>query len=119
MNNFSNAELHDLIPLHALGALEPDEVLLLEAYLVLNPEAQANYVWYLEAVAVLARSVPLLEPAQGLKARMLDRVRQVNAGPVCLARVDPGSRALREHLWFSRETANGGRTIGGGGCGCN
>ena len=32
---------------------------------------------------------------------------------------DPGSRALREHLWFSRETANGGRTIGGGGCGCN
>ena len=94
MNNFSNAELHDLIPLHALGALEPDEVLLLEAYLVLNPEAQANYVWYLEAVAVLARSVPLLEPAQGLKARMLDRVRQVNAGPVCLARVDPGRTNL-------------------------
>ena len=27
--------------------------------------------------------------------------------------------ALREHLWFSREAANGGRSIGGGGCGCN
>lgn len=27
--------------------------------------------------------------------------------------------ALREHLWFSREASNGGRSIGGGGCGCN
>jgi len=29
------------------------------------------------------------------------------------------ARATREHLWFSREAANGGRSIGGGGCGCN
>ena len=27
--------------------------------------------------------------------------------------------AMREHLWFSREAANGGRSIGAGGCGCN
>jgi Anti-sigma-K factor rskA len=72
----NNAELHDLIPLHALGALEPEEVPLLEAYLALNPEAQASYVWYLEAVTVLARALPLEEPAQDLKARMLNRVRQ-------------------------------------------
>ena len=26
---------------------------------------------------------------------------------------------IREHLWFSREAANGGRSVGGGGCGCN
>ena len=32
---------------------------------------------------------------------------------------DPLTGALREHLWFSREAANGGRSIGGGGCGCN
>ena len=32
---------------------------------------------------------------------------------------DPLTVATREHLWFSREAANGGRTIGGGGCGCN
>jgi Anti-sigma-K factor rskA len=75
----NNAELHDLIPMHALGALEPNEVPLLEAYLALNPEARASYVWYLEAVCVLARSIPLEEPPQNLKARMLDRVRQVNS----------------------------------------
>ena len=32
---------------------------------------------------------------------------------------DPVAQALREHLWFSREAANGGRSVGGGGCGCN
>jgi anti-sigma-K factor RskA len=85
----NQAELHDLIPLHALGVLEPDEVLLLEAYLAVNPEARASYVWYLEAVAILARSIPLEEPPQNLKARMLDRVRQVHATRVGFAQVDP------------------------------
>jgi Anti-sigma-K factor rskA len=88
MNAMSDAELHDLIPLHALGALEPDEVPLLEAYLAVNPEAQASYVWYLEAVSILARSIPLKEPPQDLKARMVDRVRQVNATRVGSVRVD-------------------------------
>jgi hypothetical protein len=83
----NNAELHDLIPMHALGALEPDEVPLLEAYLAMNPEARASYVWYLEAVCVLARSIPLEEPPQDLKAKMLDRVRQVNATRVGSAQV--------------------------------
>lgn len=32
---------------------------------------------------------------------------------------EPLTAATREHLWFSREAANGGRSIGGGGCGCN
>ena len=32
---------------------------------------------------------------------------------------DPVTGKLREHMWFSREAANGGRSIGGGGCGCN
>jgi hypothetical protein len=32
---------------------------------------------------------------------------------------DPVTLALREHMWFSREASNGGRSIGGGGCGCN
>ncbi len=73
-----NTQLHDLIPLHALGALEPNEVPVLEAYLAVNPEAQASYVWYLEAVTILARAIPLEEPPRDLKARMLDRVRQSN-----------------------------------------
>jgi hypothetical protein len=32
---------------------------------------------------------------------------------------DPLTIATREHLWFSREEASGGRGVGGGGCGCN
>jgi hypothetical protein len=27
--------------------------------------------------------------------------------------------SLRQHMWFSREEANGGGGVGGGGCGCN
>jgi hypothetical protein len=27
--------------------------------------------------------------------------------------------AAWDHIWFSREEANGGRGVGGGGCGCN
>jgi hypothetical protein len=32
---------------------------------------------------------------------------------------DPLARHLQEHMWFSREAANGGGRVGGGGCGCN
>ncbi len=32
---------------------------------------------------------------------------------------DPLGTAQAEHIWFSREEANGGRGVGGGGCGCN
>ena len=32
---------------------------------------------------------------------------------------DPLTQATREHMWFSREAASGGRGVGGGGCGCN
>ncbi|MBX7210234.1 MAG: DUF4266 domain-containing protein [Verrucomicrobiaceae bacterium] len=32
---------------------------------------------------------------------------------------DPPAVSLREHVFFSREAASGGRAIGGGGCGCN
>jgi hypothetical protein len=32
---------------------------------------------------------------------------------------DPMHTAMSEHVFFSRETANGGRGVGGSGCGCN
>ena len=32
---------------------------------------------------------------------------------------DPLARSLAEHTYFSRETATGGRGVGGSGCGCN
>ena len=32
---------------------------------------------------------------------------------------DPLASALGEHIYFSRESIGGGRSVGGGGCGCN
>jgi hypothetical protein len=32
---------------------------------------------------------------------------------------DPLALALSEHVYFSRESATGGRGVGGSGCGCN
>ena len=32
---------------------------------------------------------------------------------------DPLATAMSEHVFFSRETASGGRGVGGSGCGCN
>lgn len=32
---------------------------------------------------------------------------------------DPLNTAMAEHVYFSRETASGGRGVGGSGCGCN
>jgi hypothetical protein len=35
------------------------------------------------------------------------------------ADANPLGNMLSEHMWFSRESATGGRGVGGGGCGCN
>jgi len=32
---------------------------------------------------------------------------------------DPLRVSQMQHVWFSREEANGGGGVGGGGCGCN
>lgn len=32
---------------------------------------------------------------------------------------DPIGDAQYQHIWFSREMADGGKGVGGGGCGCN
>ena len=32
---------------------------------------------------------------------------------------NPLGTSLSEHMYFSREAAQGGRGVGGGGCGCN
>jgi hypothetical protein len=32
---------------------------------------------------------------------------------------DPLKTAMAEHIYFSRESATGGRGVGGSGCGCN
>jgi len=32
---------------------------------------------------------------------------------------DPLANVMAEHIYFSRESASGGRGVGGSGCGCN
>jgi len=41
------------------------------------------------------------------------------AGYTMRADRDPLHTAMTEHIFFSRETASGGRGVGGSGCGCN
>jgi Domain of unknown function (DUF4266) len=41
------------------------------------------------------------------------------AEPIMQPDRDPIGSAQIEHVYFSREQASGGRTVGGGGCGCN
>ena len=41
------------------------------------------------------------------------------ADPIMRAARDPLGDALAEHVFTSREEASGGRSVGGGGCGCN
>jgi hypothetical protein len=41
------------------------------------------------------------------------------ADPIMQAGRDPLGQAMIDHVWFSREAATGGQSVGGGGCGCN
>jgi hypothetical protein len=41
------------------------------------------------------------------------------ADPIMLPDRDPLGQAMIDHVLFSREAATGGRSVGGGGCGCN
>lgn len=41
------------------------------------------------------------------------------AMPEMAATYDPTAKAYRDHVFFSKEAASGGATVGGGGCGCN
>ena len=45
--------------------------------------------------------------------------REALADPIMQADRNPMQTALLDHVYFSREAASGGRSVGGGGCGCN
>ena len=71
-----NTELHDLIPVYTLYALESDQVHRIEGYINSNPEARVIQTWYLETLTLLAQTVPVLKPPSSVKARVLERIRQ-------------------------------------------
>jgi hypothetical protein len=45
--------------------------------------------------------------------------REALADPIMQPDRDPIAKAQLDHVYFSREAASGGTTVGGGGCGCN
>jgi len=45
--------------------------------------------------------------------------RETLARPDMLLVSDPLQAALDDHVYFSKEASSGGRSFGGGGCGCN
>ena len=45
--------------------------------------------------------------------------REILARPEMALDAAPLDAALDEHIYFSKEAASGGRSFGGGGCGCN
>ena len=44
---------------------------------------------------------------------------EILAKPAMALDAYPLDRAIDDHVYFSKEAANGGRSYGGGGCGCN
>lgn len=45
--------------------------------------------------------------------------RDILARPEMALDASPVDNAFDEHVYFSKESASGGRGFGGGGCGCN
>ena len=71
----TDTEARELLPLYALNALEPGEAAQVEVFIARNPEARAELQGFLETTAVLARSVPQLEPAGELRSKVLEKIR--------------------------------------------
>jgi Domain of unknown function (DUF4266) len=44
---------------------------------------------------------------------------EVLARPEMSLNAEPIDAAIDDHIYFSKEAASGGRSFGGGGCGCN
>ena len=45
--------------------------------------------------------------------------RDILARPEMALNASPLDAAIDDHIYFSKEAASGGRSFGGGGCGCN
>jgi anti-sigma-K factor RskA len=116
------AELHELAPIFALGALDGDDLASFRAALPASPELQAEVVSFESVCGRLAHATATARPAGGLRARALGAVgvfpapasarRPTPAAPVAhptpwlawaatLAAVTAGGLYVREHLLLS------------------
>jgi anti-sigma-K factor RskA len=67
-------ELQDLIPAHALDALDPDDALVLEGHIETCPECRSELDAMRETTALLAFATEPVEPPARLRAQILDAV---------------------------------------------
>ena len=63
--------------------------------------------------------VLLLIPLIGGCATVKPWQRETLADPIMQPGRNPLAAGQLDHVYFSREAASGGTTVGGGGCGCN
>jgi hypothetical protein len=61
----------------------------------------------------------LFLPLAGGCATVKPWQRETLSDPIMQPGRDPIATAQLDHVYFSREAASGGKTVGGGGCGCN
>jgi hypothetical protein len=66
-------------------------------------------------LATLILSLPLAGGCATVKPWQ----RETLADPIMQPDRNPIASAQLDHIYFSREAASGGTTVGGGGCGCN
>ncbi|HXN36355.1 MAG TPA: DUF4266 domain-containing protein [Opitutaceae bacterium] len=73
--------------------------------------------WKLAALAAVAAALGGCSTPQAARVRPWER--GYLADPIMDPNRDPVATAAIEHVYFSREAAQGGTRVGGAGCGCN
>jgi hypothetical protein len=68
-------------------------------------------------LAVALPALALLSGCAGIGIKPWQR--DILARPEMALDANPVDNAFDEHVYFSKESASGGRGFGGGGCGCN
>jgi Domain of unknown function (DUF4266) len=69
------------------------------------------------AVAAVLGTVVMFSGCSTLGVKPWER--DILARPEMALDASPVDGAFDEHMYFSKESASGGRGFGGGGCGCN
>ena len=85
----STAHVSDLLPLYALGALEPDEQAQVVTHLAGCAQCRAEAEEFQAVTSALAAAVPARQPRPAVRAALLDRIRTASQQPAPAARVVP------------------------------
>ncbi len=79
MNDRNHELIVEMLPAYVLGALEPDELGLVEDYLAAHPELDGEVAELRETLGLLAFAAPSLAPPPAAKVALLERVEQLAA----------------------------------------